>query len=421
MQKLQNLPGMRDLLPADTALWQRVEDTVRRLVQNYGYQEIRTPLMEKTELFKRSVGDVTDIVEKEMYTLEDSEGTSLALRPEGTASCVRACMQYGMLRNQATQRLWYSGPMFRHERQQKGRYRQFSQIGIETFGLTGPDIDAELIIMTARLWRELGIENVRLEINSLGTAESRAQHKEALLAYLNEHYDVLDEDSRRRLERNPLRILDTKNPDMQAMVTAAPQLLDYLDDESREHFEAVQALLSSVGIEYVVNPRLVRGLDYYSRTVFEWITNDLGAQGTICAGGRYDGLVGHLGGTPTPAFGAAMGVDRLVLLLEAQQSDANVSVVGPDVYLVAVGDEPQRHALAIAEQLRDAVPNLSLQVNGGGGSFKAQMKRANRYNAKYALIVGDQELASGLFALKPLQTDDEQLALSLDDIAAKLQ
>lgn len=419
MQKIQNLPGMRDLLPGDTPLWQHVEDTVRRIIQSYGYQEIRTPLMEQTELFKRSVGDVTDIVEKEMYTLEDSEGKSLALRPEGTASCVRACMQHGMLRNQATHRLWYMGPMFRHERQQKGRYRQFSQIGIETFGLTGPDIDAELIVMTARLWQALGIKNVQLELNSLGTSESRAKHKEALLTYLNARHDELDEDSQRRLERNPLRILDTKNPDMQALVEAAPQLLDYLDDESKAHFEGVQALLNSVGVDFVVNPRLVRGLDYYSRTVFEWVTTDLGSQGTICAGGRYDGLVEHLGGADTPAFGAAMGVDRLVLLLEEQYQQGELGQ-SLDVYLVAVGERAQAEALALAERLRDHVPQLALQVNGGGGSFKAQMKRANRYAAKYALIVGDNELDSGLLALKPLQTDEAQQSLSFDDVVKML-
>jgi histidyl-tRNA synthetase len=411
---IQAIRGMNDILPAESAAWQHLEETLRNVVHAYGYREIRMPLLEKTELFKRSIGEVTDIVEKEMYTFDDRNGDSLTLRPEGTASCVRACMQHGLLHNQQ-QRLWYAGPMFRHERPQKGRYRQFHQVGVEAFGMTGPDIDAEMIFMTARIWEQLGLSGAVLQLNSLGTLQARAAYRDALVDYLQAHVDALDDDSRRRLDSNPLRILDSKNPDMQALLTAAPSLPDYLDDESREHFAALRGLLDAAGVRYELNPRLVRGLDYYSKTVFEWVTDQLGAQGTICAGGRYDGLVEYLGGKPVPAVGFALGLERLLGLLAA----GGVDLPGndPHVYLVMDGEQAVERGMVFAEELRAALPGLRLQVNCGGGSFKSQFKRADRSGALFALVIGDSEAAQQQAVVKPLRSDAEQESLSQQDIA----
>ena len=408
---------MNDILPGESSSWQYLEDTLRDVVHAYGYQEIRLPLLEKTELFKRSIGEVTDIVEKEMYTFDDRNGDSLTLRPEGTASCVRACMQHGLLHNQV-QRLWYTGPMFRHERPQKGRYRQFHQIGVEAFGMAGPDIDAEVIFMSARMWQRLGLQGAVLQINSLGTVASRADYRTALVAYLRAHESGLDEDSRRRLESNPLRILDSKNPDMQRLIEAAPQLPDYLDEESRDHFAALCALLDAADLDYEINPRLVRGLDYYSKTVFEWVTDQLGAQGTICAGGRYDGLVEYLGGKPVPAFGFALGLERLLALLQA--GDAAIPDCHPHVYLVLNGQQAVQHGMVFAEQLRTALPGLRLQSNCGNGSFKSQFKRADKSGASLALVMGDDEVTQGTVILKPLRSEAGQETLSQQDVAARI-
>ncbi len=409
---------MNDILPGETSRWQYLEDTLREVVHAYGYQEIRLPVLEKTELFKRSIGEVTDIVEKEMYTFDDRNGDSLSMRPEGTASCVRACMQHGLLHNQV-QRLWYAGPMFRHERPQKGRYRQFHQIGIEAFGMAGPDIDAEIIFMSARMWQRLGLQGAVLQINSLGSVAARVVYRTALVDYLRAHEDALDEDSRRRLDSNPLRILDSKNPAMQGLIEAAPRLPDYLDDESREHFARLCTLLDAAGLEYEINPRLVRGLDYYSNTVFEWVTDQLGAQGTICAGGRYDGLVEYLGGKPTPAFGFALGLERLLALLEA--GNIGIPVQQPHVYLVLSGQAAVQRGMVFAEQLRDAVPGLQLQSNCGDGSFKSQFKRADKSGAQLALVMGDDEVAEGNVILKSLRDESGQTTLAQQDVAARLQ
>jgi len=411
---IQAIRGMNDILPAETAAWQHLEETLRDVVHAYGYREIRMPLLEKTELFKRSIGEVTDIVEKEMYTFDDRNGDSLTLRPEGTASCVRACMEHGLLHNQQ-QRLWYAGPMFRHERPQKGRYRQFHQVGVEAFGMAGPDIDAEMILMTARIWERLGLSGAVLQLNSLGTLQARAAYRDALVAYLQAHAEALDEDSRRRLDSNPLRILDSKNPDMQALLAAAPSLPDYLDEESREHFAALRGLLDAAGVRYELNPRLVRGLDYYSKTVFEWVTDQLGAQGTICAGGRYDGLVEYLGGRPVPAVGFALGLERLLGLLAA----GGVDLPGkdPHVYLVVDGEQGAARGMVFAEELRAALPGLRLQVNCGGGSFKSQFKRADRSGAVFALVIGDSEVEQQQVVLKPLRSDADQESLLQQDIA----
>ncbi|GAA5315443.1 MAG: histidine--tRNA ligase [Candidatus Pelagadaptatus aseana] len=420
MKKLQAIRGMNDLLPGDSAAWQYLEATVADVLQNYGYQEIRFPILEPTELFKRSIGEVTDIVEKEMYTFDDRNGDSVTLRPEGTACCVRACEQHGLLYNQ-TQRLWYQGPMFRYERPQKGRLRQFHQIGVETFGMDGPDIDAELLMISARLWKQLGISDaVTLQLNSLGTADARARYKEALVSYLSERKEQLDEDSQRRLDSNPLRILDSKNQDTQALLNDAPALHDFLDDDSREHFDKLKALLDSAGIQYEINPRLVRGLDYYGKTVFEWVTDKLGAQGTVCAGGRYDGLVEQLGGRATPAVGFAMGVERLILLLqelEAIPEGLNQSV---DVYILAVGDVME-DAYQLGELIRDQLPHLRVMNHCGGGSFKSQMKKADRSGAEYALIIGEDEASQGMVTLKPLRVDRPQETLAIEDVAKALQ
>lgn len=418
MNKIQSIRGMNDILPEQTPLWQYVERTAAKLLSAYGYREIRFPILEQTELFKRSIGEVTDIVEKEMYTFEDRNGDSLTLRPEGTACCVRACEQNGLLFNQ-TQRLWYAGAMFRHERPQKGRLRQFHQIGVEAFGMTGPDIDAELIFLTARLWRELGIaEHVVLELNSIGSAAARAAYKAALVSYLEQYTDQLDEDSQRRLHSNPLRILDSKDERTQQLLSAAPALADYLDDESREHFRRLCAALDAVGVRYRVNQRLVRGLDYYGKTVFEWTTDKLGAQATVCAGGRYDGLVEQLGGKPTPAVGFGMGIERLCLLLEACAKVPAQLEAPPQVFLIAAGDSAEAAALVLAERLRNDMPALRLTLNCGGGSFKSQFKKADKSGARLALILGDQEVAAQTVNVKWLRDEArEQQIVAVGELA----
>lgn len=418
--KIQAIRGMNDLLPDQSPAWQYVERQLRSLVDRYDYREIRTPIVEQTALFARSIGEATDVVEKEMYTFDDRNGESLTLRPENTAAVVRAAMEHGLLHNQ-TQRLWYMGPMFRYERPQKGRYRQFHQIGIEAYGMTGPDIDAEIILLSARLWRQLGMsEHVTLELNSLGSPEARANYRDSLVAYFESHREILDEDSQRRLKTNPLRILDSKNPAMSDMLAGAPQLLDHLDEESRVHFEQLKSTLDAAGIGYRINPRLVRGLDYYSRTVFEWTTTALGSQGTVCGGGRYDGLVEQLGGKPTPGVGFAIGLERLMLLLETLDLIPEDAKGGADAYLLAMGDAAEREALLLGERLRDALPALRLQVHCGGGSFKSQIRRADRSGARVALILGEDEIAKGRLTLKPLRDDGEQQTLELDDAIAWL-
>lgn len=413
---IQAIRGMNDLLPETLALWQRIEQTADAVLRAYGYREIRFPIIEKTELYKRSIGDVTDIVEKEMYTFEDRNGDSLTLRPEGTAGCVRAGVENGLLHNQV-QRLWYAGPMFRHERPQKGRYRQFHQIGVEAFGIGTPDIDAELILLSARLWRTLGLRDLELQINSLGTPAARADYRQALVGYLRGHEQALDEDSRRRLETNPLRVLDSKNPDMQAVIASAPSLQEYLDAESITHFDTLRRLLDQAGIAYRVNPRLVRGLDYYTRTVFEWVTSALGAQGTICAGGRYDGLVEQLGGQATPAAGFALGIERLAELAAVQQvTGVNVA---PQVYIAPLGEGAAvEKAISLSEALRDT--GLCVELHCGGGSLKSQLKRADRSGARYVLILGEGELAAGQVGVKNLRADEPQQAVGFADIAAFL-
>ena len=422
MKNLQAVRGMNDILPADSALWQYLESTVAKVLAGYGYQQIRLPIVEPTELFKRSIGEVTDIVEKEMYTFADRNGDSLTLRPEGTAGCVRAMLEHGLLGGGVSHKVWYTGPMFRHERPQKGRYRQFHQVGVETFNLGGPDIDAELIILSWRLWRMLGLdEAVTLELNSLGSSADRARYRDDLVAYLRERFDQLDEDSQRRLESNPLRVLDSKNPDTQALLADAPKLADYLNDEARDHFAGLRALLDAAGIPYVINPRLVRGLDYYGLTVFEWVTDRLGAQGTVCAGGRYDGLVEQLGGKPAPAVGFAMGVERLLLLIETLGKVPAELSRQVDVYLVTLGAETQQPAIRLAEQLRDALPGIRLVVHCGGGSFKSQFKKADKSGALYALILGDAEAAAGQVGFKPLRGDGEQLTLAWDAVPEQLR
>ena len=415
---IQAIRGMNDILPDQTPAWLSVERTFQSLMQQYAYQQIRLPVVEKTDLFKRSIGEVTDIVEKEMYTFDDRNGDSLTLRPEGTAGCVRACIQNGLLHNQQ-HRLWYQGPMFRHERPQKGRYRQFHQMGVEIFGLSDPDIDAELIAISAQLWEALGIEKyVELEINSLGTPECRSVYREKLVEYFSAHQDQLDEDSQRRLHTNPMRILDSKNPAMQSLNENAPKLMEYLDSESREHFEQLCRLLDTLGITYRVNPRLVRGLDYYSKTVFEWVTDSLGAQGTVCAGGRFDGLVEQLGGKPTPAMGFAIGLERLVLMLEAAGIMQNETI--PHVYLVVAGDASMAPAIKLAEDLRREGQHLRVLMNCGGGSIKSQMKRADKCGAAYALILGDDEVADKSVTIKNLRQNEEQHRVAQTELSAWL-
>lgn len=401
---IRSIRGMNDLLPETTPYWQVIETTLKNVLAGYGYQEIRFPIVEKTELFKRSIGEVTDIVEKEMYTFEDRNGDSLTLRPEGTAGCVRAAMENGLL-NQ-TQRLWYMGPMFRHERPQKGRYRQFHQLGVEAYGFDGPDIDAEMIMLTARLWKALGLKGATLQINSLGSTQARLAYREVLIDYFEKHQAELDEDSQRRLHSNPLRILDSKNPAMQALNEAAPKLIDHLDDESKQHFEQLCQILDSVGIDYEINPRLVRGLDYYGKTVFEWVTDQLGSQGTVCAGGRYDGLVAQLGGKGATAIGFAIGLERLVALLEATQSLPDIKQT--DAYLVAVGEQAMAQAPLLTERLRDELPGIKLISHCGGGSFKSQFKRADRSGARWTLILGDDEVSSQTIGIKTMETGEQQ-------------
>jgi histidyl-tRNA synthetase (EC 6.1.1.21) len=410
---------MNDLLPEESPYWQYLEAQIAETVQGYGYQEIRFPILEATELFKRSIGEVTDIVEKEMYTFDDRNGDSLTLRPEGTASCVRACEEHQMLYNRATltQKLWYTGPMFRYEKPQKGRLRQFHQFGVEAYGYLGPDVDAELLMMTARLWRVLGIDQaVTLQINSLGSNESRRAYRDALVAYLEARKDQLDEDSQRRLTTNPLRILDSKSAKTQSLLDGAPDLADYLDEESRQHFAQLQELLKGAGVDFTVNTRLVRGLDYYGKTVFEWVTDRLGAQGTVCAGGRYDKLVEQLGGKPTPAVGFAMGLERLILLLQELNAFPEEISRATDVYVVAVG-EVMPQAFALAEVLRANSPYLRVQVNCGGGNFKTQLKKADRSGAEIALILGETEAAAGEVGVKYLRTEDPQTTIKQEDVS----
>ncbi|KHS87856.1 histidine--tRNA ligase [Pectobacterium brasiliense] len=417
-KNIQAIRGMNDYLPAETALWQRIENSLKQVLSGYGYNEIRLPIVEQTPLFKRAIGEVTDVVEKEMYTFDDRNGDSLTLRPEGTAGCVRAGIEHGILYNQE-QRLWYVGPMFRYERPQKGRYRQFHQLGCEVFGLQGPDIDAELILMTARWWRVLGIaDHVKLELNSIGSLDARARYREALVAFLEQHKDQLDEDCLRRMYTNPLRVLDTKNPQIQVLLNDAPVLTDYLDDESRAHFEALGELLTQSGIPYTVNPRLVRGLDYYNRTVFEWVTTSLGAQGTVCAGGRYDGMVEQLGGHATPAVGFAMGLERLVLLVQSVNPDFKAQP-GVDAYLISSGAGTQVAAMQLAEKLRDVLPQLKLMTNYGGGNFKKQFARADKWGARVALVLGENEVAAGQVVVKNL-SNGEQDTLAQADVASRL-
>ena len=406
---------MNDILPAETPRWQIVEDAFRGLMKAYGYEEIRMPLVEMTDLFKRSIGEVTDIVEKEMYTFTDRNGDSLSLRPEGTASCVRCAIQNGLLHNQI-QKLWYGGPMFRHERPQKGRYRQFHQLGVEVFGLDGPDIDAEIIAMTARYWQQLAIRyKVKLELNSLGSNEARAAYRDILVTYFSQHSAKLDEDSQRRLQTNPLRILDSKNPDMQSLIDAAPRLNEHLDAISQAHFGDLCAMLTDLDIEYVINPRLVRGLDYYNRTVFEWTTDQLGAQGTVCAGGRYDGLVAQLGGRPTPAVGFALGLERLIALLD--EARVEQAAQPPHAYFIMVGSTAERTGFRLGEQLRDGIPGLRLLMHTGGGSLKSQFKRADRSGAQLALILGDDELQAQTIAIKPLRSERNQETILQSQLA----
>lgn len=410
---------MHDILPDETPTWQFLEDTVAALLAGYGYAQIRLPVVEKTALFSRSIGEVTDIVEKEMYTFEDRHGDSLTLRPEGTAGCVRAAIQQGLL--SAPVRLWYAGPMFRYERPQKGRQRQFHQVGAEAFGFDGPDIDAELILMCARLWRQLGIDgSVQLQVNSIGGATARAAYRDELTAYLRQHLESLDEDSRRRLEDNPLRILDSKHAQTQKVLDGAPSLQDYLDADASRDFSRLCDLLDAAALPYVVNPRLVRGLDYYNKTVFEWVTEDLGAQGTVCAGGRYDGLVAQLGGKPTSAAGFALGMERLVLLLRELGDPPGAPTA--DIYVVAVGDDARRHALVATERLRSTQPDRCIVQHAGGGSFRSQMKKADKSGARVVLIWGEDELAAGSVTIKPLRgaPDVQQRTVLEPDLAPAL-
>ncbi len=422
MKTLQAVRGMNDVLPADSALWQYFERTVGALLTSYGYQQMRMPIVEPTELFKRSIGEVTDIVEKEMYTFADRNGDSLTLRPEGTAGCVRAMLEHGLLGAGLSQKVWYAGPMFRHERPQKGRYRQFNQIGVEAFNIAGPDIDAELILLSWRLWKQLGLQDaVTLELNSLGSSEDRARYREQLVAYLRERFDQLDEDSQRRLESNPLRVLDSKNPDTQALLADAPRLADYLNEDACSHFAALRALLDAAGVPYVINPRLVRGLDYYGLTVFEWVTDKLGSQGTVCAGGRYNGLVEQLGGKPVPAVGFAMGIERLLLLIQTLDRVPAELKRQVDVYFVALGEAAALASFRLAEQLRDALPGLRLVVHCGGGSFKSQFKKADKSDALLALILGEDEVAAKQIGIKPLRSDEQQENIAWHDLPARLK
>ncbi len=416
--QVQVIRGMHDILPTDMPVWNQLEDTYRSLAESYGYRQIRTPVVEKTALFRRGIGEVTDIVEKEMYSFDDRNGDSLSLRPENTASVVRAGLENGLLTDQQ-QRLWYCGPMFRHERPQKGRYRQFHQLGAETFGMQGPGIEAELIFLAARFWKKLGLKNIELEINSLGSSECRIRFRETLVDYFRNHFDKLDDDSRRRLETNPLRILDSKNPDMQTIINQAPKLADSLDNNARDHFAELKAILDYGGLSYRVNPRLVRGLDYYSHTVFEWVTETLGAQGTVCAGGRYDGLIEQLGGKPGYAAGFAMGCERLIsMIIDQGQAQSEATC---DVFLVMRGDNTQPVAQKLAESLRDKMPQLKLQVQAGGGSFKSQMRKADKSGARLALILGESEIETDTISIKHLREERDQQAIAQAQLADHVQ
>jgi len=417
-KNIQAIRGMNDYLPKDTALWQRIEGTLKQVLDGYGYSEIRLPIVEQTPLFKRAIGEVTDVVEKEMYTFDDRKGDSLTLRPEGTAGCVRAGIEHDLLYNQE-QRLWYIGPMFRYERPQKGRYRQFHQLGAEVFGLHGPDIDAELILLTARWWKALGIaKRVKLELNSIGSLEARACYRSALIGFLEQHIDALDEDCKRRMYRNLMRVLDSKNPEVQALLNVAPRLSEYLDEASRAHLTGLCELLAHAGIPYTINERLVRGLDYYNCTVFEWVTTSLGAQGTVCAGGRYDSLVEQLGGRAVPAVGFAMGLERLVLLVQALNPDFTAPPT-IDVYIISFGSGAQSVAMQLAERVRDALPQLKLMTNCGGGNFKKQITRADKWGARFALILGENEVAAQQVVVKDLRSG-EQETLAQSETAARL-
>ena len=410
---IKSIRGMHDVLPDDSFRWQAFETSIRQLMASYGYKEIRMPLVESTDLFCRSIGEVTDIVEKEMYTFEDRNGDKLTLRPEGTASCVRAGIQHGLLHNQI-QRLWYSGPMFRHERPQKGRYRQFHQFGAEVYGIDTPDVDAELILIGARLWKQLGLKNVRLELNTLGSSQSRIDYKKVLVDYLGQHRDLLDDDSLRRLDSNPLRVLDSKNPAMKEMLDNAPALIDHLDEESSRQFDKLKASLDATGVKYTINPRLVRGLDYYCKTVFEWVTDELGAQGTICAGGRYDGLVEQLGGKATPAIGFALGMERILSLLESQQESEQPKTV--DIYLVLLGEASEVRGLQLAEEIREQLPSVKMIAHCGGGSVKSQMKKADKSGADIALILAEDELSKEQVTVKYLREKKEQVTVGFDEL-----
>ncbi|WP_394560828.1 histidine--tRNA ligase [Aquipseudomonas alcaligenes] len=420
-KSLQAIRGMNDILPEQTPAWRYLEGTLASLLDGYGYKEIRLPIVEYTELFARGIGEGTDVVDKEMYTFLDRNEESLTLRPEGTAGCVRAVLEHGLSGGGQVQKLWYAGPMFRYEKPQKGRYRQFHQVGVEAFNLPGPDVDAELIVLTWRLWQKLGLADaVTLQLNSLGSSEARAAYRDALVAYLQERFERLDEDSQRRMTTNPLRILDSKNAETQSLLVGAPTLADYLDEESRVHFEGVKARLDAVGIRYEINNKLVRGLDYYNRTVFEWVTDKLGAQGTVCAGGRYDGLVTQLGGKATPGVGFAMGVERLVLLLETLVLLPEELNSPADLYLCAFGEAAELAGLGLAERLRDAIPGVRLLVNAGGGSFKSQFKKADKSGARYALILGEDELTARVVGCKPLRDDAQQQTIGWDALPAHL-
>jgi histidyl-tRNA synthetase len=416
-KQVSGIRGMNDILPEDTPLWRHIEAVLKTVVTSYGYHELRVPVVERTELFKRSIGEVTDIVEKEMYTFPDRNDESLTLRPEATAGLVRAGIGNGLLYNQK-QKLWSTGPMFRYEKPQKGRYRQFHQFDVEVFGYAGPDIDAELIMMSARVWKLLGLDAIELQLNSLGTPESRIAYRDVLIEYFSAHQDSLDDESQARLHRNPMRLLDSKHPEMQALVEAAPQITDHLDSESAEHFAGLQELLSGADISFRVNTRLVRGLDYYSRTVFEWVTDRLGAQGAVCSGGRYDGLVEHLGGKATPAGGWAGGLERLVELYRV--NNGAELTAAPDVYMVAVGDVAAAQALLFAEQLRNEAPELAVEVNCGGGSYKTQFKRADKSGARVALILGEQEIEARQVGVKALRQDMEQATVAWEQAAAAI-
>ena len=417
VNRVQSIRGMNDILPEQNPSWAAVESAAAAIFDAYGYHRIRIPVLERTELYRRSIGESTDIVEKEMYTFDDRNGDSLTLRPEATAGIVRAGLSHGLFHNQQ-QKLWCSGPMFRHEKPQKARYRQFHQLSLEAVGFAGPEVDAELIVMSARLWERLGLKSPTLELNSLGTPASRGRYREALVDHFARSRDILDADSLRRLETNPLRILDSKNPELGELIAAAPELGEYLDSESCDHFERIKHLLDDVGLSYVLNPRLVRGLDYYSRTVFEWVTDRLGAQSAICSGGRYDGLVAELGGRDTPAVGWALGLERVVELLAAEGREA--AAQPPDAYLVMAGDRARREGFALAERLRAEVPVLRLSFDCVAGGMKAQLKRADRSGARLALILGDDELAAGQVSVKTLREQTTQVSMELDELIVRL-